>query len=191
MHTRQNPSERYIVLLKQYKHMHNDSYTKKRPFLGRSLRWHIDRIADIIKETESKTILDYGSGRGILYEDGSIQKKWGIKKIHLYDPAYKPYSKLPDHSFDGVVCTDVLEHCPKEDLDWIISEIVGFANKFVYFHISCRLAGKSLPNGENAHCTVKSIDWWTKLIDSKNDKKIKIHTFWLDEDKDAKDNSNE
>ena len=34
----------------------------------------------------------------------------------------------------------------------------------VYLNISIRLAVKKLPNGENAHCTVKQPDWWMNLI---------------------------
>ena len=36
--------------------------------------------------------------------------------------------------FDGVVCTDVLEHFPEDDLTWIVEETVRF-----------RATGSSMP----------------------------------------------
>ena len=57
-----------------------------------------------------------------------------------------------------------MEHITKEDLDWVVDEILGFANKFVYLNIACYPATKILPNGENAHVTQESPGWWLDLI---------------------------
>ena len=45
--------------------------------------------------------------------------------ITCYDPGYEPHSRLPQGKFDGVLCTDVLEHCPQDDLEWIVGELFG------------------------------------------------------------------
>ena len=37
----------------------------------------------------------------------SVQDYWGVEKIVCYDPAYSPYSALPEGRFDGVICVDV------------------------------------------------------------------------------------
>jgi hypothetical protein len=66
-----------------------------------------------------------------------------------------PFSALPEGRFDGVVCTDVLEHCPEEDLPWIVGELFGYARLFVFANVACYPAAKKLPNGENAHCTIR------------------------------------
>src|SRR5690606_11800435 len=100
--------------------------------------------------------------------DGSVHDSvldyWDIAAVHCYDPCYAPYSKLPEGRFDGVVCTDVLEHCPEQDLPWIIGEIFGYADRFVYANVACYPARKHLPNGENAHCTIKPAAWWRTLL---------------------------
>ena len=63
-----------------------------------------------------------------------------------------------------MICTDVLEHCPEEDVSWIVAELFDFASKFVYANVACFTARKRLPSGGNAHCTVKSPRWWQDII---------------------------
>ena len=58
-----------------------------------------------------------------------------------------------------------MEHCPEEDLSWIVDEIFSFASAFVYLNVSTAPAKRLLPNGENAHCTVRPPEWWVPLFD--------------------------
>jgi hypothetical protein len=122
-------------------------------------------------------ILDYGSGKGKQYdpqvvEDGNGGKwpgmvdYWEVDEVVCYDPAYAPYSRLPDGTFDGVICTDVLEHCPEEDVPWIVAEMYSRARSFVFASIACYPAKTHLPNGENAHCTIRSVEWWNEMFTS-------------------------
>jgi hypothetical protein len=144
-------------------------------FPGQSLAPHVGRIKRIIEETGSKTILDYGAGKGLQYRPqpmvvgnvhvaDSIAEYWDVDEVRCYDPGYPPFATLPDETFDGVVCTDVLEHCPEEDMDWILAEIFGFASRFVYLNAACYAAKKHLPNGENAHITVRPPEWWHQRV---------------------------
>jgi hypothetical protein len=73
---------------------------------------------------------------------------------------------VPQQKFDGVISTDVLEHCPEEDLPWILDEIFGYAAAFVYLNVACFAARKTLPNGENAHVTVRPGEWWHERVSS-------------------------
>jgi hypothetical protein len=57
-----------------------------------------------------------------------------------------------------------MEHCPEEDLRWIVAEIFSFARRFVYVNVACFPAEKLLPNGENAHCTIQPPEWWAGLF---------------------------
>ena len=59
---------------------------------------------------------------------------------------------------------DVLEHCPEQDLRWIVAEIFGFANRFVFANVASYEAMTTLPNGENAHCTVRPSEWWNAVF---------------------------
>jgi len=178
--TRTNPSPRYRALLSQYQdlHVHGEKQLGLPPektFDGRSLIPQAVRIGTLIRETGASTLLDYGCGKGTQYapatiDDGSGRKYdsivdyWGIDSVHCFDPGYAPYSERPAGQFDGVVCTDVLEHCPEEDIPWILDEIFGYARRFVYANVACYPAKKHLPNGENAHCTIKPVEWWAELL---------------------------
>ena len=181
--SRQNPSLRYLELLGYYKTMHVEGATAQgippeQTFDGRSMPQHAARIRNIINVLGSKTILDYGSGKGKQYEplfietpDGekfsNIKAFWNVESRECFDPAYEPYAQLPKSTFDGVVTTDVLEHCPKEDIPWIIDEIFEFATEFVYANVACYPAKKTLPNGENAHCTLEPPNWWEEIFQSR------------------------
>jgi hypothetical protein len=63
-----------------------------------------------------------------------------------------------------VVSTDVLEHIPEEDVDWVLKDCFSFAKKFIYMNIASYPARKILPNGWNAHVTIESPDWWRQRI---------------------------
>ncbi|NQV82984.1 MAG: class I SAM-dependent methyltransferase [Rhodospirillales bacterium] len=179
--SRSQPSPRYRELVEMYRDMHthgavNENIPADQTFDGRSLRPHANSIRGIIEVLGSKTILDYGSGKGRQYQpmkidtpDGrvfpDIKAFWNVDKITCYDPGHAPFNTLPDGRFDGVVSTDVLEHCPAEDIPWIIDEIFSYAEEFAYLNVACYPAGKTLPNGENAHCTLEPPEWWQAIFD--------------------------
>lgn len=180
-YSRQTPSPRYRRLIEQYRLMHEHGETHlgippEQTFAGHSLPEQAPHIKRLIRRTESKTILDYGSGKGKQYdlqrvtdhEDGiehpDIRSYWGVSEIRCYDPGYEPFGELPGGTYDGVICTDVLEHCPEDDISWILDELFGFAGKFVYANVACFPARKRLPSGGNAHCTVKPVKWWEEQI---------------------------
>ena len=56
--------------------------------------------------------------------------------------------------------------CPQGDIKWIVDEIFSLAKKFVFINVSCYPAERLLPNGENAHCTVRPGVWWEKILQS-------------------------
>lgn len=178
--TRQRPSARYRELTELYRRLHveGERFLGLKPegtYPGISLLPHLGRIKALINETGARTILDYGCGKGQQYEPqrialpgggecDSVVDFWDVDEVRCYDPCYEPYSRLPQEQFDGVVCTDVLEHCPEEDLQWIVGEMFSFATRFLYAGIACYPAKSRLPNGENAHCTVRPPEWWQELF---------------------------
>lgn len=171
MYSRQNPSPRYLELVGLYRQAHEHGQpaygnSPEETFAGAVRVQHASRISFLVKTTGSKRLLDYGSGKGRQYETddagggADIKSVYGADEIVCYDPVYAPFSALPDGPFDGVMCLDVIEHCPEEDIPWILDEIIGFADKFAYMTIACFPAVKALANGENAHCTVRPPAWW-------------------------------
>jgi hypothetical protein len=180
--SRARPSSRYRELMEQYCRLHTEGekflgIPPERVFPGESLLAHASRVKRLVDLTGARWLLDYGSGKGVQYgpvrvreADGrewpSILAYWGVESVRCYDPCYAPFSALPEGRFDGVISTDVLEHCPEEDMPWILKEIFGYATRFVFVNVACYPAVKRLPSGENAHCTIKSPEWWQEAVAS-------------------------
>lgn len=154
-----------MKLLDQYQLLH-----KKGLFRGGSLYKHRPEIEKLLKETDCKTLLDYGSGKGQLHQEQPFNVKFT-----LYDPAVKGINVLPSGKFDAVICTDVLEHIPAEELDESLENIFSRAEKLVYLSISTKPANKILPNGLNAHVTVKPKTWWLEKLANYHAPKVSIH----------------
>ena len=55
---------------------------------------------------------------------------------------------------------------PEDDIGWIVAEITGQARRFVFASIACYPARTLLPNGENAHCTIRPESWWRNVFAS-------------------------
>ena len=80
------------------------------------------------------------------------------------DPGVDKFSTYPNIKMDGVVCIDVIEHIPPEDVINFIDEIFHLAKKFVFIVISCYEAKKQLPDGRNVHISIKNHKEWEKII---------------------------
>lgn len=181
-YSRAHPSPRYVELQGLYRTMHEQGETSlgippQLTFPGKKLGPQIGRIKRLVERTGAQTVLDYGCGKGQQYEPHALQREsgaslpsvidyWSIDEVVCYDPCYAPYSELPRGRFDGVICTDVLEHCPEDDVNWIVEELFSFASRFVFANVACYAALKCLPNGENAHCTVKPVEWWKDVLEN-------------------------
>ncbi len=179
-YTRRNPSPRYQRLLALYREMHREGETRRgippdETFPGKSLPPQAGPIKRLIDLTGARTVLDYGSGKGQQYvpmpvadEGGTVHLGipawWGVD-VTCHDPGYPPYAALPTGRFDGVISTDVLEHCPEEDMPWIVAELFAYATRFVFANVACYPARKLLPNGANAHCTIRPAKWWRAVFE--------------------------
>ncbi len=176
MFSKDNPSPKYLENLAMYKQLHkegekNMNLAPENTFDGKSLFPQLEKIKQLSILTNTKNILDYGSGKGLLWREDtklefpngkslSTKEFLNIDNVVCYDPAYEPFNTYPNQRYEGVICTDVLEHISENDVDWFIGELFRFAEKFVFANIACYPAMKTLPNGENAHCTIKESQWW-------------------------------
>ena len=179
-YSRDNPSPNYRRMVDLYRELHNQGEHRlgqppAATFPGVSLFPHIGRVKALIERTGARTVLDYGCGKGYQYEPQKISvpgegewegviEYWDIDEVRCYDPAYDCYSQLPQGKFDGVISTDVLEHCLEDDVPWIVDEMFSYANRFVFACVACFPALATLPNGENAHCTVRPFSWWREIF---------------------------
>ena len=147
-------------LIKLYKQMAEDDAN----FRGLTILNHAKEIGALITKHKARSVLDYGCGAGDAYKSPHLlHRQWGLKwfEIELYDPAFQKHEEAPWGRFDGVVCSDVLEHIPEEDIDDTLGALFQYARKFVWASVCCRPAKKFFPDGvTNLHVTLKPMEWW-------------------------------
>ena len=176
MHNREQPSQDYVDLLTEYKELHKDT----KYFNGICLITHLNTVTHIMLKEGAKSLLDYGCGKALLYDDEKyknmklnkkgqtlpkpLQKLWQLDYHALYDPAYPKHSKLPKGKYDAVICTDVIEHVDEKDADWILEEIFSYSRKFVLLTIACYKALKTFKDGRNVHVNVKTPEYWKEKL---------------------------
>ena len=157
--------------IEQYRQYHSNPNI----YPGNSFENGYHHITGLIQDTKTKTVLDYGCGKATQYTERQLHLPWAIGMPALYDPAVPEFEKLPEQNFDGIYSTDVMEHIPEEVIPSVFDWIFSHAEKFVFLGISTELAIAILPNGENAHCTIKSIEWWADMVNKHNINRIYTH----------------
>lgn len=152
----------------EYSALHNRG---EKIFSGLSVMpWKAD-IERLVFETRPARILDYGCGKGAQYKDDALNNRWPRNiDLVLYDIGVWKFRNKPQGVFQGIICTDVLEHVAEDDVSEVLREIFSYADNekesFVFFSICCRLAKKSFSNGVNLHLTVRPPGWWMERIDA-------------------------
>jgi len=171
-----NFSKNYQDLIKIYEHLHKNGSNlenSENTFDGKSLFYYFEPIKQLIEKTKSETLIDFGCGKAKYYfnktiikgvEYRNITEYWRIKDYYLYDPGVKEFSNYPSEQKDGVICIDVVEHIPPEDVFKFIEDIFKLSKKFVFIVIACYPAQKTLPDGRNVHLTLLNPNEWKVII---------------------------
>lgn len=145
---------------------YNNNHEKQ--FSGKLNHGQITEIKNLVDQFQPVKILDYGSGKGYQYLSRRQHEQWGGLLPYCYDPGVIQLADRPKGLFDGVICTDVMEHIDQDDVDLILADVFAFINPnkpaFAYFHVCTRPAGKSFDDGENVHLTVQPAEWWSTRI---------------------------
>jgi hypothetical protein len=163
-------------LIKYYQQMAEQGYERAdntrvdKPFSAFELKDYRLTIRFIFNKHNINTILDYGSGASDWKSPGfdkennqSALQYFQLKKAFRYEPALNLDER---QKADGVICFDVLEHIFVADIPCVLRDLFSYANKLVLINVACYPAIAQLPNGENAHVTQRSPEWWKGMIDS-------------------------
>lgn len=147
-YTRNNPSHEYDQYIGTLRAQHDALQAEPNNAVYKTLRGeniypYTGAIRRLIELTHARDLIDYGSGQGYQYKQPVVTLKnrpnpitlsqlWGVSNIECYDPAFAPYSNVPPSTRDGVLCVDVLQYVPPEDLLWVTQELFSLANIFVF-----------------------------------------------------------
>lgn len=143
-------------MIEQYMQLHQAKLD-----YGSTSIMYFEEVSLFIAYLKPATVLDYGCGKGVLLE--KLTDRFPEVTFYGYDPAIPGRDTLPVQKADLVINTDVLEHIPEHALPDIIKEI-SLVSENVFFGLHHALANQILPNGENAHCTVKPPIWYFRLF---------------------------
>lgn len=141
---------------KQQEEMH-----RKIPRYGHVGEAHGERVGIVIDTMQLDTVLDYGCGHNL-----SLQKNLSPKhpfEMQCYDPGVPEYADLPEPA-QLVCCIDVLEHIEPDCLDDVLDHLEALTELMLYTTIHTGPAGKTLPDGRNAHLIQEPIEWWLLKI---------------------------
>ena len=113
-------------------------------------------------EKSAKTILDYGCGSGTFKK--VCNEDFPDMDVREYDPGILEKSSLPTPA-DYIVSVDVLEHIEPELVDSVLQHIQSLMLKGGFLCICLVPAFLILPDGRNAHLTIRSAGWWQSKLD--------------------------
>lgn len=150
----------------EYARLH-EQYPKY--FAGWTIKRYVDDIVKAVDIHGAKTLLDYGSGKGYQYLVRRVHERWGNILPTCYDVGVRQLAERPVGIFDGVICTDMLEHIEEADVPRILDDLLHYTGKFAVFGISCRPETKDvkkLSDGRGVHICVKPPAWWAAQIKS-------------------------
>lgn len=188
-------SKNYFEIIEKYKKFHTKGTNKlsgSKTFLGYSLVKWVYKIKEIILINNSKTIIDYGCGKAYLYNQQiavsdktykNVKEFWKLKEAYLYDPAVEKYSQEPKKKADGIICTDVIEHIPEEDVFIFIDNLFKLSEKFVFLVIATIPASKYFDDGRNIHLCLKTKNEWNSIFLKYKKKYPNINQYIFFDDK--------
>lgn len=138
---------------------------------------------DIFSSHNIKSVLDYGGGGSDWDAPGfdpisgfSAKDFFKLNKITKYEPARDLQKKIKS---DCVVCMDVLEHIFIADLTAVIEELFTLSERLLVVNVACYEAAALLPNGDNAHITIRPPAWWKGAFDMLSSKYPKVELLLI------------
>ncbi|MCZ7565239.1 MAG: class I SAM-dependent methyltransferase [Burkholderiales bacterium] len=133
------------------------------------LRPYRESLRTCFRDYAVSSVLDYGCGGSDWKAKGfdeetrqSAVDYFGLDQAYRYEPARSIDERQP---VDCVVSFDVLEHVFVSDVPHVIRDMLSYARKLLVLNVACYPAAAKLPNGENAHVTVRPPLWWKGMLD--------------------------
>lgn len=150
------------LISKEYRKLITKKHVDK-PWGGQGHSWMF-LIAPLLNRFPAGvTILDFGCGRGTFKP--AMLKLRPDAIITEYDPGVPGKDVLSWDQVDFITCTDVMEHVEEKYVDNTLISLNTLCKWGIFFNIDLALARTLLPDGTNAHITVKPAAWWQAKLD--------------------------
>lgn len=168
-------SDKGSKLISMYENMANEGYTgvsQKKievAYEDFELKLMKKTVGDTFQRYKVNTVLDYGCGgcnwnKNNFEESGkSAAQYFCLEEVRYYEPARNIDQR---GIVDCVISFDVLEHVYISDIPAVLRDMFSYAKKLIVLNVACYEADALLPNGENAHITIRHPQWWKGMIDN-------------------------
>ncbi len=134
--------------------------THERRVYGTSSVKYLRFLRPWIRIAAPKSILDYGCGQSRFLDILGLGEDVALWR---YDPAIAEYAGKPAVPADLLVNIDVLEHIDEKDVDGVLADMRA-ASRRALIVVDTKAAKHTLPDGRNAHVTLKPHRWWRERI---------------------------
>lgn len=135
-------------------------HARDESFGSHGYRW-ARRVLDLAEETGSRTVLDYGCGKGTLAR--RLKEMKAPLEVREHDPGV-PGKEAPPDPAHLVVCTDVLNFVPEAELPGVLGHIAGLAGRAVLLTIPIHEPERVRPNRGPVPCHIWQPERWLPLL---------------------------
>ncbi len=118
--------ENYITSVNRGSEFHKNNKT----WSGKGTLQYFDILDSLIQKHQIKTVLDFGSGKGLQYTEYHIDKKLNIEVV-CYDPCLHGLDNWPSSKYDMVIALDCVTNIDKDLIPWMYDWFSKWALKCV------------------------------------------------------------
>jgi hypothetical protein len=146
-----------LLISPEYQNQQRQMHESKKINYGTVAEKYGETVGQMIDLMEIETVLDYGAGHNLSLK--KTLKPSRAFQYQAYDPGVPELAGEPTPA-EFVVCIDVLEHIEPECLEDVLDHLESLTEKVLFCTVHTGPAGKTLPDGRNAHLIQRPYDWW-------------------------------
>ena len=120
----------------------SDFHKNNKTWSGKGTLQYYQILKDLVEKLEIKTVLDFGSGKGVQYSLYELDKKLNIE-VECYDPCLHGLENWPSKTYDMIMALDVVTNIDKKDISWLYQNFLNWANKCVIIGTHLDYKGKN------------------------------------------------
>ena len=134
-------------------------------------------LADLATAVDAQTILTYGFGQSRNGYDASAVRvcQSAGQTLTYRDLALWSLTEPLAEQCDGVVCMEVLEYLPDEDIPWVVDELFRRAGKFIYATVATYSRTRVFVHGMSLRNRPRDQAWWIAHFQAASARRPTIH----------------